>query len=174
MKNWIPNNKIRKIILGVSLLSALLYCTGVFLVSREIGQIEKSYTDSESESSKEERARALKTQFETNKESVLALRNFFIQKGDEVSFINKIEEIGVRSSVKFVIDSISVKEKDPDPLKENIVVKINIEGSWTNILSFLNLLEKAYFGALIQNLSLDSKEPGVWFGFLELVIFREK
>lgn len=174
MKNWIPNNNISKLAISIMVLCILLYLAGFFMVYKQTKEIEKIYKDSESGASKKALAFSLKSAYEANKNSIQFLRNFFVQKGDEVDFINEIETLGQKFSVKFELNSIDVGRENKDPFKEDIVIKINIEGGWTNIMSFLDGLEKTYFGVLINNLSLDLKDKGVWTGFVEVIIFREK
>lgn len=174
MKNWIPNKKIIKTVIGLAVLSFLVYTVALFVVLGQMRQVEQIYTDSESESSKEERSWAIRSLVEDNKENVDILRNFFIRRGDEVGFIKAIEEMGRRSAVNFEISSIDVRTKEIDTIKEDVFVKINVEGSWNSIMSFIDRLEKASFGLEVQNVTLDAKSAGVWGGFIELSIFREK
>jgi hypothetical protein len=142
-------------------------------VSREIKKIEDFYLNSESESSKEKRFTVIKSIIETNNEPIQALQDFFIQKGDEVLFIEQIEKEARNLSVKFDID-IDIKENQADPFKEDVEVKIKINGSWRNIISFIDKLEKMPFGVLIENINLDADVSGNWSGLIELIIFREK
>lgn len=160
--------------IGLAVLSFLVYMVALFVVLGQMRQVEQIYTDSESESSKEERSWAIRSLVEDNKENVGILRNFFIRRGDEVGFIKAIEEMGRRSAVNFEISSIDVRTKETDTIKEDVFVKINVEGSWNSIMSFIDRLEKTTFGLEVQNVTLDAKTVGVWSGFIELSIFREK
>lgn len=173
MKNWIP----KKIFLIITAITAafcvILYFASLFLVLLEIKKIEDYYNNTESQSGKEERVRALKSIAETNKEYIQTLRGYFIQKGDEVKFIEQIEEISRKSSIQFEISSIDTKPNQVKNFKEDITVRMNIEGSWQNIMRFVDMLEKINFGVLVQNISLDAKTGDGWSGMVEFVIFRE-
>ena len=170
MINWIPKNKIVGFASGVLLISILLYLTGLFIVDKKIKEIENT----ESESSKEDRKLALKSLIQINRGEVQTLRDFFIKKGDEVKFIERIEEVARKNSVQFEINSIDVKGKDADSFKEDITVKMNISGSWANLIGFLDMLNKMSFGVSIQNLDLDVNSLGGWAGSINFIIFREK
>jgi len=174
MSNWIPKNKLMRFAATLASLSIILYFVGLFVVLAEIKRVENFYQSAESEASKEEKSWAIKAIAEANKEPIQTLRSFFIQKGDEVKFIEQMEEIAAGSTVKFEISSIDVRANQQDSFKEDVNVKINIEGSWKNIMYFIDKLEKMSFGVSVEKISLDAGEPGNWVGFIELIVFREK
>ena len=174
MNNWIPKNKIVMSATIMAALSVVLYFASLFIVLREIKKVENFYHDTESEFFKEKKFLAIKSIAEANKEPIQTLRNFFIQKGDEVKFIEQIEAVARRSAIKFEIVSIDAKANQPDPLKEDIEVKIGMEGSWKNIIYFIDKLKKMPFGVLIEKVNLDVNIPSQWSGLVEFIIFREK
>jgi len=174
MDNWIPKNKIVKFAITAALFSIVLYFSGLFIIFREIKKVENFYRDTESEFSKEERISAIKSITGENKEVIQTLEDFFIQKDDEIKFIEQIEKIARSSVIKFEITSIDVKANQGDSFEEDIGVKIEIEGSWRNIVSFIDKLEKMPFGVLINNINLDANIPGNWSGFIEFFVFRKK
>lgn len=174
MNNWTPKKRIIEIAAIVALFGAILYFSGLFMVIGKINSIENFYKDVESESSKEEKFWTIKSIVEANKEYIQTLRDFFVQKGDEVKFIEQIEETAKTAVVAFDIVSIDVKPDQKDLFKENVIVKMNIEGPWKNIMLFLDKLEKMPFGVSIENINLDAKAAGDWSGFIEFVVFKEK
>lgn len=174
MNSWIPKNKIIRFA-GISALSGIiLYFVGLLVVFGEIKKVENFYLNTESESSKEERTLAIKSIAESNKAQIQTLRDFFVKKGDEVTFIEQIEKVANDSSVKFDISSIDVLPNQTDPFKEDLEVKIKVEGSWKDALSFIDRLEKMPFGVLVQNVNLNADVPGSWAGLVDFTIFREK
>lgn len=174
MNNWIPKNKVLEFAIAVALLSIVLYLVGLLIVFDKIKKVENFYNDTSSASFKEEKFWVIKSIAETNSEPVQTLRNYFIQKGDEVKFIEQIESVATSSSIKFEIKSIEVKAAQANSVKEDINIKMSVEGSWANIMNFINSLEKMTFGASIEKIDLDANTPGNWFGFVEFVVFREK
>lgn len=174
MNNWIPKKRIIEVAAIIALLSATLYFAGLFIVINKINSIEGFYQNMESESSREEKFWAIKSIVEANKESIQTLRNFFIPKEDEVEFIEKIEETAKTSEIEFDIVSIDIKPDQKDLFKEDVVVKMNIEGPWKNVMLFLNKLEKMPFGVSIGSVNLDVKTARNWSGFVEFTIFKEK
>ena len=174
MNNWIPKNKIFKFAIAIAVFSVVLYFVGLWIVFNETNKIENLYRDTNSQLFKEEKFWTIKSIAEVDKESIQSLRDFFIQKGDEVKFIEQLEGTARASSLKFETSSIDVKTDPKNLLNEDIDIKMKIEGSWENILYFINKLEKLPFGVSIENINLDAKAPGDWFGLIDFIIFREK
>lgn len=174
MNNWIPKNKIIKFAGAFALLSIALYFVALFIVFREAKKLENFYQNTETESSKAERFLAIKSAAEANMEQIQTLENFFVKKDDEVKFIEQVEATAEASAIKFEIVSIDVKANQENSFKENVSVKVGVEGGWGDIMSFINKLEKMPFGVLIGNINLDAKGSGSWNGSIEFVVFREK
>ncbi len=179
MNNWIPKNNIMRFAIIMALFSVILYFSGLFFVTDKIKKIEDDYRGAESVSYKMDKIRIIKSTTETNKEILQPLQDFFIQKGDEVKFIERIENIARTSSVKFKIISIDIKKtgkktSKPDSFKENIDLKVRLEGSWQKVVSFMDKLEKMPFGVSIENIRLDTNASSGWSGLVEFIIFREK
>jgi Tfp pilus assembly protein PilO len=174
MNNWIPKNKIVRFAIASFLFSVILYFVCLLIVVNEIKKIENLYRNTDSELFKEEKFLAIKSIAEADKEPIQTLRDFFVQKGDEVKFIEKIEETARASSIKFEIVSIDVKVNPEDSFKEDIGVKMKMEGSWGNIIHFMDKLNKISFGVSIEKVNLDANSPGNWSGSIEFIIFREK
>ena len=174
MNNWVPKNKTVIFFIISAFFSVMLYFAGLFIVFSKIRAIENLYHDTNSELFKEEKFWAVKSMAEANKELIQTLRYFFIQKGDEVQFIEKIEETARISSVKFEIASIDVKVNQEDLLKEDINIKMKIAGPWKNVIYFIDKLKKIPFGVLIEKVDLDADSSGNWSGSIEFIIFREK
>lgn len=174
MKNWIPKKTFRASTLTIAIVCFVLYAASLFMVLMEIQKIKDYYNNIESQSGKEERARIIKSIAETNKKDIEMLREFFIQRGDEVRFIEQIEATGHKSNIQFEISSIDVKANQIKNFKEDVTIRMNIQGSWQNIIRFVDMLEKMNFGVLVQNINLDTKTSVGWAGSIEFVVFREK
>lgn len=173
MNNINTKNKLLKIVAGAAALSLVLYFGFLFLVQKEIKKVENAYTNSNPDSFSEEQFWQVKSIVEKNEAEVQSLRDFFIQKGDEVKFIEKIEGLARASGINFEIDSIEAKNGQKDSVKEDVYVKMKIEGSWRGITYFIDKLRKMPFGVSIDNINLDANGKGVWSGDLLFVIFRE-
>lgn len=174
MNNLIPKNKFIIIAITIALLSIVLYCTGLFVVLAEKKEIEELYLSTESESVKEEKISVIKKIAETNKDLIQTLENYFVQKDDEVEFIEQIEKTAKTSGIKFEITSIDVKANQRDSFSENVSIKIKLEGSWHGTMFFINGLEKMPFGVSVEKIDLNANVPGGWSGTIEFIIFREK
>lgn len=174
MSNLIPKNKFVILVVIIALLSIVLYCVGLLVVLGEKKEIEELYLNTESESAKEEKISVIKNIAETNKDLIQTLQNYFVQKDDEVKFIEQIEKIARASGVKFEMTSIDVKANQPNSFSENVNVKMKLEGFWRGVVSFIDKLEKMPFGVLVEKIDLDANVPGDWSGTIEFIIFREK
>jgi Tfp pilus assembly protein PilO len=174
MKNWVISKKTVLIFRVVALGCFCLYFLSLYFVLVEIKKIENYYSDTQSKSAKEDQSRVLRSVADSNKETIKKLRDFFVQKGDEVKFIEQIENLARQSGIKFEISSIEPKVDDSQIFKDDLIIKMNLEGSWSNIIKFVNGLEKMHFGVMIQDLSLDTKLTAGWSGFVRFVIFKEK
>lgn len=174
MQNWIPKKPVLLFTVSAAVFAVLLYITSLVVVWLEIKRIEDYYKTNESKSSIEEKTRILKSIAESNKYYIDILRNFFVKKGDEVKFIEQIENTAKESEIKFEISLIDVKPNQVKNFKEDVTVRMNIEGSWDSIMLFVDRLEKMEFGVSVQNLNLDTKLESGWSGFVEFTLFREK
>lgn len=173
MKNWIPKKSLVIVSSIFSVTFFLFYAISSAYVFWQIDKIENYYSDTESRSGREERARFIRSFSETNKEQINAIRSFFIKEGEEADFIETIEASASSSGVKFDIAQINIQDNDKQTLKENVEVNMKIEGSWASVMTFINSLEKMPFGTYVYDLSLD-KANGVWSGNVNFLVFREK
>ena len=92
MKNWLPNKKLIIISILVTFGGLVVYLISIYLVHSKMGQIERAFSETESAVAQEERARALSAVADQNKVEIEILRSFFVVAGDEVGFIEKIED----------------------------------------------------------------------------------
>jgi Tfp pilus assembly protein PilO len=175
MNTWIPKNNIVRLAATVLLVSIILYFAGLFITLRQIKKVEDLYNNAESGFSKNEKFLAIKSAVEENQDAIIFLRSFFVSKDDEVKFIEQIEDAAKNSGIKSEIASIDVKPStDKTSLKEDVMVKINIEGQWKNMMTFVDKLEKLPFGVSINKINLDTSGKGLWSGSVDFIIFREK
>lgn len=173
MKNWIPKKSLVIISSAFSVGFFLVYLISSIYVFWQIDKIENYYSDTESRSGREERARAIRLFSETNKEQINAVRSFFIKEGEEANFIENVEAAANKAGVKFDIAEINIQNSEGQTLKENVEVNVKLEGGWGAVMSFLDSLEKMPFGTYVYDFSLD-KENGIWSGAVNFLVFREK
>jgi len=174
MIDWVPKKKIIRFAVITALFGIILYFGGLFIVSSKINKVENAYNSTESESYKKDKILRIKFLADTNKELIQTLQDFFVQKGDEVKFIEQIEKIARDSAINAEIIYIETKADQPESFKENVDVKMNVEGSWQNIMSFVDKLEKMSLGVSVEEVNLNANTPGDWSGSVEFIVFREK
>lgn len=173
MNGWIPNKIIFRIVIGIFAVSVLIYVAALTLVYNKRGEIATYSDETQSMLAKEENSLKIKSILDNNSDSIKYVRNFFIEKGDEITFIETIEKVAKNAGVRSEISSIT-QAQNRDPEKEDIRVKVAFEGAWSRVATFLDELEKMPFGVVIQNINLDSKDPGKWSGMVEFIVYREK
>ena len=173
MKNWIPKKSLVVISSAFSVGFFLFYLISSVYVFWLIDKIESYYSDRESRSGREERARAIRLFSENNKGQINAVRSFFIKEGEEANFIETIELEANKSGIKFDISEINIQNNENQSLKENVDVNIKLEGSWKSVMTFIDSLEKMPFGTYVYDVSLD-KGNNVWSGTVNFLVFREK
>lgn len=158
------------VVLGLSL---VLYIVGTFMVKAKINAIKSAYTASESKFVQEERREIITEILNSKSAEIQKLRSFFVAKGDEVVFIEKIESLARQNGLLFEIDTISQASPTTNT-KQDITIKMDIDGSWRNIMNFIKELETLPFGVSILDIELDAKTGAGWSGFIEFAVFREK
>lgn len=174
MKKLIPKKSFLIFSFVIAGFSVITYVLGLFLVYGEIDKIENYYNNSESSSGREARVRAIKSASEKYEKEIDFLRKFFIQEGDEVRFIEQIENSAKDSGIKFELVSLNVREGDNKSIKEDVLVRMAIEGSWQQIISFIESIQRMEFGLSVEEVSIDANRPGLWSGFVEFLVFRNK
>jgi len=173
MNNWIPKKKIVRTSATALALGVILYFVGLYFDLGQIKKVENLYNSAESEFSQNEKLAAIKSIAGENQETIATARNFFVQKNDEVKFIEQIEGVAKNSGIKSEISAIDVNaDKDKDSFKENLDIKMNVQGSWKNVMTFVNKLERLPFGVQVKNINLDASD--YWAGSVEFIIFRAK
>jgi len=174
MSELIPKKNKFLFALALATFGLLVYLAGLFIVQGKIGEIETLYKDTESDVFKEERVRVLTKEALEHADDIELVRSFFVKPGDELHFIETIEELGKETGVSFDLGSIGgEKVEQSNPTKEDLNIRIEVEGSWANIVSFSHGLERLSFGSEIKSMELNA-DGSRWSGFINLVVFKEK
>lgn len=173
MNSWIPKTNTIIVASSLLLISVLIYGVSLLVINNKINAIELAYSNTANILAVEEEARGLKVVADENRERIDFVNKFFVEKGDEVVFIEDIERLARSIGIKFNIVSISpVKPISDDVESKEISIKMNIDGSWNNIMKFLDGLEKLPFGVSIQNFSLDKPSGSSWTGSIDFLVFN--
>lgn len=122
----------------------------LFIYNKSLEQA-RSYTritqEVNSEDGKKKYEQELFTMYETSKSSRDKIASFIINNDGIVNFIEMIEKIGESTNTDLELSSIN-NEKD------HIKAKINVKGSWSNVMRALILIENIPLSASISNISL--------------------
>lgn len=174
MHHLVPKKNLLLFSVSTTLVAILIYFTSQYIVQKEMDKVKNAHEDVESVLYKKERINALEVLVANNQDQINTLREFFIQKGDEVRFIEHIESIAKESGVDFEIGTIDFKQDDLSSITEDVLVKVDLRGDWKSLTMFVDKLEKSYFGVLISEVDINSSSPGNWFGRVTFKLYREK
>ncbi len=170
MKHWIPSYKkiISFILLLIVCLSVYFYILSVVLSNFK--KVQNVYGDTGSDLFKKEKALKIKSIVLNNQDNLLKLDNFFLKKGEEVSFIESLEDFAVLNNLEMEINSIDTK--DIGGGKEGVVINIISKGDWGNIIKFLHKLERLDVGVSVDSsqLFLDEDKWNLKIGF---IVFKQ-
>ena len=174
MNNWIPKNKILRFAAGLAVLGLVVYLAGVMIILMKTKKVESSYSNTESDLFKEQKFWAIKSVTDANEEPIKYLKDFFVRSGDEVFFIEIIEEMARISNINLEIVSIDIKPNQTDLFEEEVLVKIKVGGTWNGVMLFVDTLERMNFGVVIEDISLDAETAGNWVGAIEFIFIKNK
>lgn len=174
MNNWIPKNKILRFAAGLAVLGLVVYLAGVMVILMKTKKVESSYSNTESDLFKEQKFWAIKSVTDANEEPIKYLKDFFVRSGDEVFFIEKIEEMARISNINLEIVSIDIKPNQTDLFEEEVLVKIKVGGTWNGVMLFVDKLERMDFGVVTEDINLDAETAGNWVGAIEFIFIKNK
>lgn len=119
------------------------------MVSSRLAQIE-------SELKADESLRSIKILMNDTKKERERMSLVFIQPDDTVNFIETIESLGDLTGVKLEIDSVGVDNLKSKKTGSTELFRISLktEGSWTNTIHFLTLLENVPHKISFENVNL--------------------
>ncbi len=141
-----PRNKTKKIFLLLLIINIILITLFYLLfLYVKIQNIKASDMENEirNEIRKQESRSIMQEDLEKAIESGDKLNNFFVKKEDIVGFIEIIEDSVTNFGLKSEVKSVSTESNDTlnKVNAEYLRVKIDVTGSWENILSFIKFLE---------------------------------
>lgn len=172
MKSWIPTKKIIIFSFSLLFLAFVLYFSSLLLLNREVNRLKFSYSDTKLKVVENERVSQINAVLKENNFYIDNLNAFFISEGDEVVFIEEIEKEAKKNLSFFEIESISKNQSDTK-FKEDVLVRLKMQGTWNGTMNFVDSLEKMSFGVLPINFVLN-KQDNQWSSSLDLLVFREK
>ncbi len=172
MNSWVPKTNILVIACSFLAVSLLVYTFSLSVINRKISSIELAYSNTANTLATEEESRLIKNIADQNFESIDFVNKYFVQKGDEVGFIEDVENLAKSLGIKFNIVSITPVRPLEGSESTEISIKMNVEGSWSGAVRFLDKLEKMPFGVMVQNFNLDKSGGSSWTGSIDFIVFN--
>lgn len=136
----------KKIFLSLVAVNVLVFGVYAFLFWKVIDRSQttaKLLVEETADKQKNDALQAIKMSLSDNKDFISQIDSFFIAPDGVVGFITFLETLGKDSGVAIAIGSVDVNpdSKDPNDFKESLNLKLEIEGTWQNVLYFLSRLE---------------------------------
>lgn len=107
------------------------------------------------------------------------LAGYRIAKDDAVSFITGLETLGRETNVSVTIASVEVAPRTAEGV-ENLRLVVRFEGSWSDVVRYLGLLELLPLEGRVEQALIarksagDEKNPSLWRGDATLLMLKEK
>lgn len=153
------------IILGLILIVGLITCAGFwFIIRKSIDSIYAFENAAKNQVANHEDKVALKNLLDEVKPDVITLKTRIIDKGGTVPFINSIEALGRQSGAKANINSVGVSPATEGDSYEQLNFSVSTEGSWSQVYTFLSMVESLPYKVAIPTVSLSQSlysEAGV-------------
>lgn len=100
-----------------------------------------------SEDDKKQKDQELLKMYESTKESRAKVSTFLVHEDKIVSFIETVESVGDSSNTKTELTTIV---NEPGVIKAKVIST----GTWSGVMTSLNMLENLPFGAVIKNVRI--------------------
>lgn len=97
---------------------------------------------------------------ETIRTRVATLGDIGIIEGDELDFINSLEQAAADAGVDQKINLETANQRDISPGIREIPLKISAKGEFPRLLVYLRRLESLPYYIIVQNLDLSASHPG--------------
>ncbi len=160
----------KKIFLSLVVINVIVFGLYAFLFWKVIDRSQTTATllaEERSDRQKNDALQAIKVSLTENKDFISQIDSFFISPDGVVGFITFLEKLGKDSGVKINIGSVAVNpdSKDPKDFKENLKLKLEIEGTWQNVVYFLSRLENLPYRVQFDTatISLQGVSDGINF-----------
>ena len=103
------------------------------------------------------------------------LDSFFVNSGEEVDFIEKLEAVAKNSGVNIEISSISVNKKETGSnFIENLDIKVRFEGEWGIVVKFLKSVEAMPYVVLLGEVEANLLSEPLWKGEANISVLKIK
>jgi Tfp pilus assembly protein PilO len=182
------NNHIKNIFLisTVLTLTVWLAVSAFFvIINKKKSETSMLMAEISEQTSRKEEISSLAKEIEDLKEEITEIDSLFIGKDQDevVAFIENLEQIASKSGVESEISDVEVVALKDDKMPkgfEEVALKIELEGNWTEVFHFLNLLENLQKHISFQQIQLDLVAAGdnegevAWKGYFDFNVSKRK
>lgn len=105
---------------------------------------------------KDQALRSIKNSLEQNKDSLNRVDSYFVNTDGAVGFIEGLEKLASDGGVSLTIGGVNneIDTKVKNDFKEILRLRVDVSGSWANVVSFISALETLPFRVQIETVSL--------------------
>ena len=116
---------------------------------------------------KDDSLRAIKISLDENKDFISQIDSFFIAPDGVVNFITSLEKLGRESGVGVNVSSVAVAPdaKVANDFKESLKLKLDVSGSWQDVLHFLSRIENLPYRVQFDGASVTLQKTATGINF---------
>lgn len=180
-----------KIVAFLAILNLIVFGACFYLFAN-IKNIDKAVsarlTQTESAVKKDESLRSIKNLMNDTKKEREQIAGFFVQPNGTVDFIEAVESLGGMTGVKIEIDSVGVEalKNKTASSAESFRLSLKTEGSWSNTMRLLSLLENMPYKISFEKVNLGKisggsgtnsggeQAPSYWRGTFSFTVLKIK
>ena len=100
-----------------------------------------------------------------------ALEQYVLDVDAVPEILGRIESLGARFGVVVSTDSLGSRARTGTELFEDLVVTLTLDGTFSNIMTFVSVLETIPFGSEVSALSL-RRSGGTWEATLTFIVLH--
>lgn len=171
--------------IGLLTIAILLTVLGYFFFIKTVWQKATSISLYKSDISfgdqKRKYAEDMLRSFEITQSDIDSLQNLFVKEQGEVEFIEFIEKTAKDRGLLVEIDTVSIDSSKilANHGMEYLLLRFNVNGSWSNVWNFSQILELLPYSINVDSLALmrvdtEKAKPTVWKGVYNIRVLKKK
>lgn len=175
MSLYEPTKKILTASLVMLVASVVAFVVFGFLIFFKLAAVSQKIVETRNATKGVEQAIVVKGELNEHRLDIETVESFFIKPGGEVEFIEKMESLAEKLSVKTAVENINIEEKSPVKFAEVLDLNVASEGGLEALLLFINSVENMPYSISLNSLTLSSKgQSEVWSARMNLSVYKIK
>ena len=173
-RKYIPTKKDLSLAVGAALIGVVILGLIVLSISNNISRIKSEEEAAKAASEGVEQALFLKKSISDLAMEIATIDSFFVRSGEEVRFIEEIEERARQAGVVIEISSLVVSARKGSDIVEDLKMKVTFEGSWEKGRQFLSVLQSMPYAVSLTEADMRNLGEAGWRGQLNFSVMKIK